>query len=58
MRTERKPKPLTKWQVHRESEIYEILNFGKSTYGRDPLAVRWTYLIRQAPPPIFQPGGR
>jgi hypothetical protein len=56
MRAERKP--LTKWQVHRENEIYEILNFGKSTYGRDPLAVRWTYLIRQAPPPIFQPDGR
>ena len=31
MRTERKP--LTKWQVHRENEIYEILNFGKSTYA-------------------------
>ena len=51
LRTEHKP--LTSWQVHRECEIYEILNFGKSKYGRDPLAVPRTYLIEQAAPPNF-----
>jgi Protein of unknown function (DUF3631) len=51
MRTEHKP--LTSWQVHRECEIYEILNFGKSRYGRDSVSVTRTYLIQQAAPPNF-----